>query len=420
MADLFKDEFVPNIQTANKTNYSQWKNSNPGEAAKWEKFRDALYTYKKGDALAPPSLATKYGKALVAAGKQHMSVIDLGAAPINPPPPPPPPTGTVLYGVHQDLHYAYPDHTRRLDNAGQLRAQISRSSLSWSGVEGSQGNYNWAALDAIMAGLNSRGIKACWYPINAPQWASGYSDGVWIPSNATQYNFMVTRYADFCGRAAARYPGQYWEIWNEVNQGDFWKVDGGGPPSSVTQYVQMYNAARTAILAADSTAHVAAGSVAGVHNTGAPISGMQWFVNMKNAGATITAAGIHPYDDMHSTGGAAVWAPDVDEPGAFNAEFTDIARTKTLFDANGMSAVKLWVTEYGWDTNRWGDSTVGGWVSTSLDMIKNTYTYVDVATYFLDMDVLAPYDHWGLSTNANPCVLKQSGTSFRDWVTANG
>lgn len=92
---VFKDEFVPNIQSANKTNYNQWKQSNPGEAAKWEKFRDAAIAYQAGDPPVPvPALATKYGRALVAAGKLHVSVTDIGAdyTVIDTPPPPPPPT----------------------------------------------------------------------------------------------------------------------------------------------------------------------------------------------------------------------------------------------------------------------------------------------------------------------------------------
>lgn len=63
---IFRDEFVPNIQTANKTNYAQWKQQNPGEAAKWETYRDALLA---GGNPTAPVLATKYGKALVAGGK---------------------------------------------------------------------------------------------------------------------------------------------------------------------------------------------------------------------------------------------------------------------------------------------------------------------------------------------------------------
>ena len=92
---VFRDEFLPNIQSANKTSYGQWKQSNPKEAAAWEKYRDAVVAYKAGNPKIPvPNLATKYGKALVAAGKLHVSVTDIGAdyTPAPPPPPPPPPS----------------------------------------------------------------------------------------------------------------------------------------------------------------------------------------------------------------------------------------------------------------------------------------------------------------------------------------
>lgn len=79
MADekIFADEFVPNIQGSSY--YPKWVKANPIEAGKWNTFRDKVLIYKHGDILASPSLATKYGKALIAAGKLHMSVIDIGA-----------------------------------------------------------------------------------------------------------------------------------------------------------------------------------------------------------------------------------------------------------------------------------------------------------------------------------------------------
>ncbi len=93
MASVFEDEFLPNIQTANKTSYPQWKQSNPNEAKKWEAYRDACIAHQKGQPdPTPPTLQTKYGKALVAAGKQHVSVTDLGS--VWDPPDPPPPVGT--------------------------------------------------------------------------------------------------------------------------------------------------------------------------------------------------------------------------------------------------------------------------------------------------------------------------------------
>lgn len=88
-ARVFPDEYVPNVQGSSY--HPKWVKANPAEAAKWATFRDACIAYKKGDSLAVPSMATKYGKALVAAGKEHMSVLDLGADYGGPPPPPPPP-----------------------------------------------------------------------------------------------------------------------------------------------------------------------------------------------------------------------------------------------------------------------------------------------------------------------------------------
>lgn len=102
MSDPFKDEFVPNIQSANKTSYNQWKSSNPGEAQKWEAYRDAVIAHAakpQGTSPTPPALQTKYGKALVAAGKLQVSVTDIGADYSTPPetPPPPPPTGNPYF-----------------------------------------------------------------------------------------------------------------------------------------------------------------------------------------------------------------------------------------------------------------------------------------------------------------------------------
>ena len=68
---IFSDEFVPNIQGA--PYHSKWEGANKnGDALRWRAFRDALLS---GQTPAVPSMATKYGRALVAAGKEHMAII---------------------------------------------------------------------------------------------------------------------------------------------------------------------------------------------------------------------------------------------------------------------------------------------------------------------------------------------------------
>lgn len=88
--DIFRDEFVPNSQTFNKLNYTTWKASNPGEATKWEAYRDSVIA---GSPIAVPTLATKFGKLLVSGGKLVTAEI---VVPDPDPDPDPVPTGAKL------------------------------------------------------------------------------------------------------------------------------------------------------------------------------------------------------------------------------------------------------------------------------------------------------------------------------------
>ncbi len=120
MANLFKDEYVPNEEAS--SGHKNWVKANKGEAAKWATFRDAAIAYEADDpAVAVPAMATKHGKALVAAGKEHMSVTDLGSAdyPTSPPiPPPPGGGGGVLHDTFTDF-YTYWSATSSTPN-GQI------------------------------------------------------------------------------------------------------------------------------------------------------------------------------------------------------------------------------------------------------------------------------------------------------------
>lgn len=81
--DMFRDTFLPNIETFGKLNYATWKRANPGEAAKWEAYRDGILA---GLHPSPPALVTKFGKALVAGG----SMVSADVTPRSESPYPPP------------------------------------------------------------------------------------------------------------------------------------------------------------------------------------------------------------------------------------------------------------------------------------------------------------------------------------------
>jgi hypothetical protein len=100
---IFPDEFVANAEAS--TYHRQWVAANPKEAVKWVTFRAAVMAGTPS--VSASAMQTKYGKALVAAGKEHMAISRIlgqmqnpyppvDPAPVLPPPPPPPP-GTVLF-----------------------------------------------------------------------------------------------------------------------------------------------------------------------------------------------------------------------------------------------------------------------------------------------------------------------------------
>ncbi len=100
MADadrIFPDEYLPNEQASSA--HKKWEQANPnGDAPKWRTYRDAVLAYKaNGQQPVAPAMATAHGRALVAAGKSHMSVTDLGSVWVPPEPPVEPPTTNAYF-----------------------------------------------------------------------------------------------------------------------------------------------------------------------------------------------------------------------------------------------------------------------------------------------------------------------------------
>ena len=77
---LFKNVFVPNAENATSA-FGKWKNDYPSEYQKWVTFKTAIFNAATPDDFpVSPSMATKKGKELVAAGEltmQFFTVIHL-------------------------------------------------------------------------------------------------------------------------------------------------------------------------------------------------------------------------------------------------------------------------------------------------------------------------------------------------------
>jgi hypothetical protein len=92
---VFTESFLPEHEQATIT-YKGWrKRYATTEVPKWDAYLPKVLAHKKGDPRpAVPALGTHFGKALLAAAEQHLSVIDLGAVWTPPDVEPPPPSST--------------------------------------------------------------------------------------------------------------------------------------------------------------------------------------------------------------------------------------------------------------------------------------------------------------------------------------
>jgi hypothetical protein len=188
--EIFPNEYVPREQAS--STHKKWEQANPsGDAPRWRTFRDKVLVYKKGDPpISVPAMSTPHGDALVAAGKMHMSVTDIGSV-YDPPetPPDPPPTGTGIIIWNGDLDTG--NETQFGGNIIRNAADRFRVTPSADGVTARSGGYmariecrqgeatSWASNLSATLGL------AAGLPVGYNQIYSDFYLGwsAWIPSS---------------------------------------------------------------------------------------------------------------------------------------------------------------------------------------------------------------------------------------------
>ena len=239
-------------------------------------------------------------------------------------------------GLFEDLQYLTGSAlSSRLDQYAAAGAKVARFQVIWGNVQSSgPSSYDWQYIDAVVAGLNARGIRALPVLDTTPSWArpAGCSQLVCAPANPSQY-------ATFAGAAAARYAPQgvhSWEIWNEPNNPIFWQ-----PAPNTTTYTAVLKAAYTAIHAADPSATVVTGGLAPAATGGGWIAPVQFLSEIYANGGqgSFDAVGWHPYD-----------YPDVPSSTSNNAWYQmsgSSTSARSLMVAHGDGGKRIWATEFG-------------------------------------------------------------------------
>ncbi len=253
------------------------------------------------------------------------------------------------------------------DGVGVIR---SDAAWVWEQPNSSSDPMNWTTLDGIVTELAQNHLR--WQPTIdlAPSWAA-QTPNTPAGCSPVEQRYLPpqdpTQYAAFAGALAARYgpggtfwaanpslpdlPVQRFEIWNEENVDAYWN----NAPSA-TQYVAMYNDARTQIEDAVKPAQVQVivggvvwgGQVDCVAPTTNDSDYIEALFAAGGSGWTPDAIGVHPYG-----------------PAALNI-VANLRREQQALQTVGHANVPLEQTELGW-TVRPPDAPAGSLAAGYVD-----------------------------------------------------
>jgi polysaccharide biosynthesis protein PslG len=284
-----------------------------------------------------------------------------------------------------------------------LHPQVVRDGLPWNQIERIQGRRDWRHTDSVVQELRDAGMEPLLVVAGSPSWANGVSEStpghfLHVPSPGAALDAWLREYTDFLAAAVRRYHDyvRRWEIWNEPNLVQFWR-----PRPDPIAYRQVYETLRATILRVDPSAEVAVGGLGGLTATSPPsIPGLKFLHRLTRTRPPIDAVAIHPYStDDHP--------PWVHIPGENN--FDNIQRTHDQLVSDREQA-SIWVTEWGWSSSAVGLRRQALYVDRSLAMLEHRYSFVRVATYFLDHDLPPRFFQGLLDEQLEP---KPAAVAFR-------
>lgn len=149
------------------------------------------------------------------------------------------------------------------------------------------------------------------------------------PAAAKAYAKKATQTAQYCKDLEAELKRAVtcsFELWNEPNLAQFWQ-----PAANPAAYARLANAACTAIKQVNPTFQVALGGLAPSGTDGGNYTPADFLREALDAGLEkdcVDAVGTHPYDGLAQTD--EVW---------------------DVMQEYGMTAKKIWATEFGWETS---------------------------------------------------------------------
>ena len=329
-------------------------------------------------------------------------------------------------GIYDDAQILYGNPDKVFPLLAETNTKLIRVNLWWGGVNGvatrrptnaanpADPAYDWATYDRTVRYASAYGMVPMFTIVGTPAWANADKGWNAAPTNARDLKAFATA-------AARRYSGTYklpdgstgrvpfWTAWNEPNNPVFMKPQFVRKGSkwviqSAKDYARICNAVVDGIKLVNRANKIACGvtSPRGNNQPGtirSSVSPLAFLRAMKLAGARgFDAYAHHPYYGSPSETpntkpppGKRGQAPTAVTLGNFDALVTELTRN--------YGNMRIWVTEYGYQTNP-PDKVFGvTWANQALYMQQAwdklaAHPRVDIFIWFLLRDERRIGDGW--------------------------
>jgi hypothetical protein len=197
-------------------------------------------------------------------------------------------------GVVPQGPLAASDFKRMQGVVGTLRIPIA-----WSGVERQSGEFDFAEIDAIVAGAAAAGVRVLPFVYGTPAWlaADPARPPLSVSARTAWAGFLralVHRYGPdgdlWDGSTKKQLPIRRWQIWNEPNFLLFWR-----PRPSPSGYARLLRISARAIRGVDSGAQIVAAGLAPVEGGMLPWAFLRELYAVPGVRASFDLVAVHPY-----------------------------------------------------------------------------------------------------------------------------
>jgi hypothetical protein len=300
------------------------------------------------------------------------------------------PAATVYgFSAPELLGWSPTEQIRQLEAMKATGITSVRVDADWYGGQpDGPGSYDWTSLDQVVASIQKVGLAADLIIDGCPPWAAVSS----AQGNQFAQPASPVAFANWAAAVAKRYDSKgakYFEIWNEPNNPAFW-----APKPDPAAYTADLKAAYTAIKEVDPSAIVISGGLAPEPNSSTSYDPLTFLTDMYADGAqgSFDGVGFHPYSYPNE--------PNTFNPGSAWSQMSQTSPSiRSIMAANGDSAKKIWITEFGAPTSGTTQNVSDAEQSNELVQAISQVKQLDwVGSFYIYTWLDAPDEGFGLLT----------------------